>query len=319
MNGTMHAPSGRHSIAQHALAIAFVTATLLTACGDGQQQQRAAGEAADSITEKQGVDFSGRVPVDSLRVDCTGDGRSELVIASRSDALEEDPMLQGSFDRVDILSADSASRRLFVDPIDCGSSMEARDVTGDDVSDVIVYLDAGGNNPITSRGMHLYGLNERDEVTLIFHASSGAPRLRDLDEDGDSEILLSDQFWGMVPHSEAIGFITQVYTYDGGMYVPARERFRTYFSPILAQKRTAYNQLRRETGGSEEARSQLYLRMADYLVWSYARGGASEAAALWRAERDFLHSALSAEQFEDLRTFVDDVQTMEHERSGGLS
>ena len=320
----MQAPSGWNSIMQRTMTVilvstVFFAAALFVGCGDGERQQRAAGDASDSSTASNAVDFSGRVPVDSLRVDCTGDGTHELVVASRPDSLEEDPLLRGSFDRVDILSADSTASRLFVDPVDYGRSMEAREITGDGVSDVIVHLDAGGNNPITSRGMHVYGLNDRDQVTLLFYTASGRPRLRDLDGDGDSEILLSDQFWGMVPHSEALGFTSQIYTYDNGMYVPARDRFEAYFAPILNAKRTAYEQLRRAPVDGEEARSQLYLRMADYLAWSYARGGVNAAASLWRSERGFLRSALSAEQFEDLRTFVNDVQQMEREQSGGLS
>ncbi len=319
MNKYIHAPFGWNSIVRPTLTMMICAAVFLAACGDGQRRNTGAADAADSTAQKQGVDFSGRTPVDTLHVDCTGDGTPEMAIASRSDSLEQDPMLRGSFDRVDILTSDPPVRRLFFDLVDYGRSMESRDLTGDGVGDIIVHLDAGGNNPITSRGMHCYGLNDNDEVTLLFYAASGLPRLQDLDDDGDSEILLSDQFWGMVPHSEAIGFTVQIFTYEHGLYVPARERFRPYFTPILAKRRSAYERLRRAPVDSEEARLQLYLRMADYLVWSYARGGATEAAARWRAEREFLRSALSAEQFEDLRSFVDDVQEMDHEQIGGMS
>jgi hypothetical protein len=81
----------------------------------------------------------------------------------------------------------------------------------------------------------------------------------------------------------------------------------------------AYEQLRNDDRSVEELRTRRYLRFAEYLVWSYARDGASSAGALWRAEREYLRSALSGEQCDDLESFVDEVQAMEHEQLRGLS
>ncbi|MBN1447494.1 MAG: hypothetical protein JXA28_06155 [Bacteroidetes bacterium] len=293
----------------------------ISSCGDPGRQARMDDRQTDTAQDATDGNLGHRIIVDSLFTDCTGDGVPELVLTSRTDSLDGDPIMHGGFDRVDILSPEPSGgyRRLFFDVVDYGRSLDARDVTGDNISDVIVLLDAGGNNPIASRGMHLYGRNDKGNVTLLFYSSSGHPVLRDLNDDGSSEILLSDQFWGMVAHSDVIGFTSEIYTFDAGTYVAAKERFPSYFDSILRQKRAEYEQLRNDERGGEEQRTRRYLRFAEYLVWSYARGGASAAGVLWRTEREYLRSVLSQEQCDDLESFVDEVQAMEHQARRGLS
>jgi hypothetical protein len=55
--------------------------------------------------------------------------------------------------------------------------------------------------------------------------------------------------------------------------------------------------------------------MAEYLVWSWARGGAARTVSVWRSENEFLRGALHEEQFDELEGFVEEANTMEHEQS----
>jgi hypothetical protein len=264
------------------------------------------------------MDVGAGTLVDSLQADMTGDGVTEAILLSRSDSLSRDPLLHALFDRVDIY--DSSRRpplRLFFDVVEDGRRAETGDVTGDGIDDLIVETDAGGNNPITSRGMHLYGRNADGAVTLLFYVSAGAPELRDLNGDGVSEVLVSDQFWGMMAHSEVIVFTRDVYAFDGRAYAPANTAFSAYFEKNLNERMRRFEKEKALPHLGDEARLRLYRRAADVLAWSFARGGAARAARLWRSEQQFLRGELFEEQYDDLSAFIDEVRTMEQSRQFG--
>lgn len=296
---------------RHAPLAVFLAAILLGGCGSGEEKRRAEAAADDSTRQAILPALEGSVLLDSVRADVNGDGVEELIVTSRIDEEAEDALLLDRFDRIDIYrQAAEGYRRLFLDVIDYGVSVECRDVTGDHVPDILVRLDAGGNNPIAAQGLHVYGLNAKGNMTLLFYSQSGAPVLRDLDGDGSMEILVSDQFWGMMAHSDVIGFTREVYAYDGEAYVFANDAFASWFDPIVAARKKDYEQARRAPD-SEEGRLMLYTRAAEYLVWNLARGGVHRLNAVWRAEQPFLRQKLSEEQFGDLEGFVDDINEME--------
>lgn len=257
----------------------------------------------------------GAVLVDSISADMTGDGVEELIILSQIEEYTDDPLLVDRFDRIDIFDRnDTGFTQLFVDPVDYGVAFSTEDVTGDGVTDLLVHLDAGGNNPISARGLHVYGLNASRKVMLLFYSPSGAPVLQDIDENGRKEILVAEQYWGMMPHSEVIGFIRFVYAFDGNSYVESNSRFVAWFDTILEKQRRAYTRTLRSSE-SEDQSNEVYLRAAEYLAWNLPRGGARRVRTVWRSEAEVLRRYLSDEQFSDLQTFVEDVTMMEQETS----
>ncbi len=298
------------------LTVAVLTLILLIGCGRNEHQEQQEAAAADSARQAIIPALEGSVLLDSVRVDVNGDGIDELIVTSRLDEDQDDTLLPDSFDRIDMYSqAVDGYHRLFLDVIDYGSSVNCEDVNGDGVLDVLVRIDAGGNNPITSQGLHVYGLNKKGNVTLLFFSSSGAPVLRDLDSDGSKEILVSDQFWGMMARSEVIGFTREVYSYNGESYVPANDEYAQWYDGILKVRKREYEKARSGSDG-EEGRAALYTTAVEYLVWNLARGGAKRLNAVWRSEKPFLQQHLSEEQFGDLESFVDDVNSMENELTG---
>jgi hypothetical protein len=296
----------------------FLAAALLlvmAGCGgDGRSAEQQNAEA-DSVRQAALPVLAGSVLIDSLRVDLTGDGVSELVVVSRAEDGVDDPLLIDRFDRLDVYEQGTGGyRRLYVDAIDYGLSLASEDVTGDGVADLIVRLDAGGNNPIATQGLHVYGRDSRGAVVLLFHSPSGAPALLDLDGDGRQEILVSDQFWGMMAHSDVIGFTREVYAFGGDSYELANTTYSKWFDTMLERHKRSYEQARR-AADSEEGRTRLYLRAAEYLVWNLSRGGAEQVNSVWFAERSFLRQRLGDEQYNDLEAFVEDVNAEESEQT----
>jgi hypothetical protein len=283
-------------------------------CGGKGNDAHDARAAGDSARQAALPALDGAMVRDSMRVDVNGDGAAELVIASRAEDGEDDPLLADRFDRIDVYAHGTEGfRRLFVDAVDYGTALDSADVTGDGVSDLLIRLDAGGNNPIATQGLHIYGRDTRGMVVLLFYSASGAPVLRDLDGDGRQEVLVSDQYWGMMAHSEVIGYTREVYAFAGDSYEKANTRFASWFNTMLASRRRTYEQARRGAD-SEEGRTRLYLEAAEYLVWHLGRGGVADLRTVWNAERSVLRQRLNDDQYDDLETFVDEATTEDQVR-----
>jgi hypothetical protein len=251
---------------------------------------------------------STRVVMDSLRADVAGDSLAEWIITSRT----ADGGAPG-FDRVEVFALDAGAgrwRSLFVDPVNDGARLLLRDVTGDGRDEVVVETDGGGNDPLASRGMDVYGRRNDGAFTVLFFAAEGAPELRDLDGDGRPEILLTAEYAGLMPRAEGITYTSGVYAYDGAAFTLANDRLRAWFDAIIAGKRLAMDRLRGARAGADPA--TLYRAAADWLLWSTARATPAQLRAAWDGVRESLRARLSAGQFDDLASLVRTEEDLQH-------
>ncbi len=277
-------------------------------CGSGDKSDRSDADGRDSTSSGTQLYAGDRILVDSVRVDFLGDGMPALVIATRGRSDSTTPA--DRFDRVDIFSMNSYRRPVFTDVLEYGSKFQTRDVTGDGLPEFVVEVDAGGNAPITSLGLHVYGRTAKGKITLLFFSGTGAPVLQDLDDDGVQEILVSDQYWGLMPHSEAVGFTRQVYAFNGSSYIAANNRFRNWYDKQIGSLRKAFEAHKQKALRSEEGRTRLYTAAVELLLWTWARGGAVDVKRTWRMEQKDMRSLLAEEHYEDVLNFVNDVEAM---------
>jgi hypothetical protein len=313
---TSYQISGRVITGKAASAVSVLLPLLMTmlllSCGGENRQDSDSRAAADSASTTSSWVSADRVLVDTLRVDFFGDGSPLMAVASR--LLEDSVMRAGYFDRIEIFPGIPGSRPLFTDVLEYGVRWTVRDITGDSLPECIVEVDAGGNAPMTSSGLHVYGKTAKGKITLIFFSPGGAPVLNDLDGDGSDEILVSDQYWGMMPHSEAVGFTKDIYAFDGARYVRANERFGAWFDRQLASCRKATTVLRVKSARGEDVRDALYTSTVELLLWTWARGGSQAVQQLWRKESRELRSLLPEEYLDDLQAFVEDVEVMRRQQ-----
>jgi hypothetical protein len=290
----------------------LILVLLLAACGGEDKQDADGRTAADSVSAATSWVSADRVFVDSVRVDFLGNGTPLLIVASR--LLADSVMRAGYFDRIEIFPDVPGSRPLFTDVLEYGARWSVRDVTGDSLPECIVEVDAGGNAPMTSSGLHVYGKTAKGKITLIFFSPGGAPVLNDLDGDGSEEILVSDQYWGMMPHSEAVGFTKDIYAFDGARYVRANERFSSWFDRQIESARKAATVLRVKSARGEDVRDALYTSTVELLLWTWARGGSQAVQRFWKKESRELRTLLPEDYMDDLQAFVEDVEVMRQQQ-----
>jgi hypothetical protein len=251
--------------------------------------------------------------VDSFRVDFHGDSLPALVVTTR--LLDDGTVPAGGFDRIDIYAPASWNRPVCTDILEYGIRSETRDITGDGLPELIVHVDAGGNNPVASMGMHVYGRGAAMKITQIFYSAEGAPVLRDLDNNGTMQILVSDQYWGMMPHSEAVLFTRDVHAFDGSRYVPATSAYAHWYAAEIAGRRKAFVALKNRDAGGGEMREQLYSAAVELLVWTWAASGNAGVQQTWKKEARALRTLLPEQYYDDLLTFVEDVDIMSRQEA----
>jgi hypothetical protein len=261
-----------------------------------------------SSPRERGIVDAGWELVDSVRVDLDVDGRSELVVTTR-DAAGPSAMLPGSaFDRIEVF-ADSAGRwtSRFVDAVDAGVRLSFEDVARTGTVQVLVYSDGGGNNPIASRGLSIYGVRD-GRYGLWFYAQDGDPAVLDLDGDDVREVLLSGEYWGMMPHAEAISYTEIVYGFDGRAWVPANDLHRGWFDGQIAAREKSYRRVLRARPEDVDAHAMdVHRAFAEWILWTAARGDLRAVQRVWTREQPLLAEVLSEDQLDDLDIIVQDI------------
>ncbi len=263
---------------------------------------------ADPSTTPRPIVGAGWELVDSVRVDLDVDGRPELVVTSR-DAAGPSAMLPGAaFDRIEVFG-DSAGRwsSMFVDAVDGGMRLSFEDLTRSGTVALLVYTDGGGNNPVASRGLSIYGLR-KGRIALQFYAQEGDPSVLDLDGDQVREVLLSGEYWGMMPHADGISYTEIVYAFNGEAWMPANDLHGAWFDRQITARRNVYRKLMRARVTDEDAHAiDVHRAFVEWILWAAARGDASAVQQIWSNEQNALARVLGEDQLDDLDIIVQDI------------
>jgi hypothetical protein len=286
-------------------------ATMVLAAGCGRKENPPAPQKPRLLSEGTFNPYdTARVIVDTIHVDLDKDGIPEFVVTSRDAALAPDPLLPKSFDRLEVFRYDTVRKAFtsfFIDPVESGSSVRFTDVTRRGLVEIVVTTNAGGNDPIASQGLSVFGSRADGRFAVIFYANSGAPQIRDLNGDRVPEILVTEEYWGVMSHDEAIAYTASVHSFDGNEFVENNLRFSAHFDAEIGRCRADYQRAKAAKGKSAADFSfDTYRAFTDWLLWLIAKGDLYELRKVWGAEKQFLSLRLSAEQYEDLDGLVQD-------------
>ena len=246
------------------------------------------------------------VILDSILIDLSGDGTDEAMLTFGERALQDDPMTAGSFQRLQVFQysdMDSLYKPMFVDVFDYGSNFYFRDVLNTGNPEIVVEVDAGGNNPILSRGIHIYGYRNDNTFSLLFYSSGGNPEFEDLNDDGVQEILVTGEYWGTLERSESITFTEEIYAFNGTSYAYANSEFGGYFNANITQLERQYRKTKRSAKSGDPG-GELYKATIELFLWVAAKGDAEGIDELWAKEKDLLRESIPFEQYNELQEFV---------------
>ena len=263
---------------------------------------------------------STRIIMDSVHADLDNDGISEFVLTSRAAVTGPDQLDSFTFDRLEVFRYDSTRAlytSLFIDPVENGTGMSFQDVTHRGMMEIVVKTGSGGNDPISSTGVCIYGRRQDGTFTVLFVETSGAPELRDLNGDHIPELIIRDEYWGVMSHDEAIEYTSEVHAFNGNEFVESNLKFGGYFDAEIARRRADYQQIKTRKGTPSDAAFNTYRAFTDLMLWLISKGDLYEVRKVWTSEKRFLSQRLAQDQFDDIDGLVQDALAEQQQASLG--
>ena len=277
-----------------------------------------AGEDKDKISSagvKEGsVDFrveyySPRKIYKIEKEDLNGDGNREIVVLS---VIKDSGSVSDyyNFDMMEIFSLDKSREKyekIFSDTVDYSEECRFESLAGDSTRQILVYTNAGGNDKIMSSGMFVYGMDREGKVNLIKYFDSGLPEIKDLNKDNTKQILIKDEYWGVMPHTEVIYYTKEIYIYENGNLLQSNQTFGEYYDKVINELKPRYYGLKRKLDAGMQAVDlsyPLYREALEVIVNYTAKGDMNELRKFWNEESDYLEKHIPGDEYTDMRDFI---------------
>lgn len=247
------------------------------------------------------------------KVDLNNDGVREIIVMSVAKDTAEKYNDYYNFDMLEVfaLNADKKSFvKILSDTVDYATECRFADLGNDSSRQILVETYSGGNDAITSNGMFVYNMAAPDKIELIKYFDSGDPKIANLNKDSSKVILLSDEFWGVMPQVNVISFVKEIYKMeDGKLKIKNSEFEKFYEDKIIVLKENYYGVKKKVEMGMQIANMSypLYREAAEVIVNYYAKDDMDGLKKFWDEEKDALQKNVTYEEFTDLSNFVKKV------------
>jgi hypothetical protein len=203
---------------------------------------------------------------------------------------------------------DSSWKIAEVDSFAYGTDIYVQDITRDGKPDIVVHTHTDSTGDADGDGLAIWSAHDGN-WKQIFRSVTGDPALQDIDNDSLPEIILHGYYAGMLPNTEAMGYVSDIYAFDGVKYSEAKNHYPTFFSDLVAQAKEKYMQAKTQTPISapitDEVNFTLYKPCLQALAALRTSGDTSGARAFWESEKDYLSRMIPQEQFIDLQSFAE--------------
>lgn len=258
---------------------------------------------------------SSRAVVHTFKKDLGVRGSTFYVVTSKDTTIQTEAGYSIPFDRVEIFRFDSLKWKfesLLVDVFEYGRETEFRDLTNDGKEEIIVHRDAGGNDPVASCGLYVYGWTSDTTLDILFYNDDGNPRVQDIDGDHTQEIVVSGEFRGVMPHALVIPYTLGIHTFDGEKFTQNNLTYIVYFMKRIARAKKLYEKKKKKLIRQLNADDYpLYREFAEWIIWVSASGNVQLAKTIWAREHAFLENRLPEEQFDDLDSFIIELDSVD--------
>ncbi|MBS1492861.1 MAG: hypothetical protein JST55_05105 [Bacteroidetes bacterium] len=295
-------------------------AVLLAGCSKKEVKQESPANNNNSTLSAAGTgekDKNFKVQYASPRVvykieeaDLDNNGKDEYIVFSvANDTLNKTAHQFYKFDMMEVFVKDSVSnsyRKISTDTVDFSDEYWIMNLEKDKSKQIIVKTNMGGNDVVNSRGMYVFNY-EKDKVNLVKYFDTGNPEVKDVNSDGNKEILVSDSFFGILPESSAIYYTSEIFKYNDGKLNQCNKEFKKYFLDKASAALDEYNKVKDRVNKGEKIKSSeylLYKKVAEIILAYSAAGENSTAAKFWSDDNAFLQKNLAEDEYQDLKKFI---------------
>ncbi|MBV6477857.1 MAG: hypothetical protein HGGPFJEG_00602 [Ignavibacteria bacterium] len=307
------------------LLLLILILTIAPGCGkdDKKTTEKHSGEEKEIPDKKElssagvkehGVEFSIEYELPRKfykieKVDLNSDGKNEIIVFSTLKDSVEKFVSFYNFDMIEIFVLDSALskyKKVLSDTVDYSENYYFEDLAKNGIKQILIQTNSGGNDAVASRGMFIYEM-DRDAVRLVKYFDTGDPVLKDLKNDGRKEILVTDVFWGIMPHVNVIYYTAGIYKYENGDLKLVNPEFGEYYEGRLKELKEKYYGIKKkvEMGMQPVDLSYpLYREAAEVFVNYIAKGDLAGLKKFWDEEKNSLKDNLPEDEFKDLENYI---------------
>lgn len=243
-------------------------------------------------------------------VDLDNNGRDEYIVFSiANDSLNKDLMRFYKFDMMEVFIKDSVNnsyKKISTDTVDFSDEYWIMNLEKDKSKEIFVKTNMGGNDVVNSKGMYVFNYDS-SKVKLVKYFDTGNPEIKDVNADGNKEILVSDSFFGILPESGSIYYIAEIYKYYNGTLIKSNREFKQFFDGEADKSMKEYRQVKDRINNGEKIKSSeylLYKRAAEIILNFYASGDINKVNKFWNDEISFLQKNLAEDEYDDLKKFI---------------
>ena len=243
-------------------------------------------------------------------VDLDNNGKDEYIVFSiANDSLNKGIMQFYKFDMMEIFVKDSINnsyKKISTDTVDFSDEYWIMNLEKDKSKQILIKTNMGGNDVVNSRGLYVFNYDSA-KVKLIKYFDTGNPEIKDVNGDGNKEILVSDSFFGILPESSSIYYIAEIYKYNNGTLIKSNKEFKQFFDAEADNAIKEYQRVKDRVNKSEKIKSSeylLYKRTAEIILCFYAGGDYSRITKFWSDENPFLQKNLAEDEYDDLKKFI---------------
>lgn len=242
--------------------------------------------------------------------DLNNDRSKEIIVLSVIKDTTQKYVSFFNFDMIEIFSLNKDKRKfekIFSDTVDYSTECRFEALEKNGFKQILINTNTGGNDKITSNGMFIFGMNDSGKINLINFFDSGDPVIADIKKDSTKQILVSDEYWGVMPEPNVIGFVKDIFMLENNELVLKNSEFGEYYeNKITGLKEKYYGLKKKVEVGMQPVNLAfpLYREAVEVIVNYYAKGDMQGLAKFWNEEKDSLQKNIPADEFTDLSNFV---------------
>lgn len=253
---------------------------------------------------------SPRVVYKVEEVDLDNNGKDEYVVLSvANDSLNKEAHQFYKFDMMEVFVKDSVNnsyKKISTDTVDFSDEYWIMNLEKDKSKQIIVKTNMGGNDVVNSRGMYVFNYDS-SKINLVKYFDTGNPQVKDLNGDGNKEVVVEDSYRGVLPEAGAVYYTAEIYKYTAGKLVKSNAEFKSYYSGQLDNLFNEFEKMKGRIAGGEKVKASeypLYRQAVQIIMYYISTEDYNSVSKFWNSQNDYLKKNLQDDEYEDLKKFI---------------
>lgn len=273
------------------------------------------GNLSSSGIKESGKEFdvrynSPRKIYNIVKEDVNNDGNREIFVLSILKDTADKFSSYYNFDMVEVFSLDRSSEKyvkILTDTVDYSTEISFENIPKDESKLILIKTNTGGNDPLNSEGMFVYQMKDSANIEMLKYFETGSPEVKDLNMDGNKELIILDQFLGLMPQVNAVSFIREIYTMKDNKLILSNEEFPEVYDKKISELIDNYNSLKKKVEMGMQPMDlsyPLYRETAEIFVNYYSKGDMEGLKKFWDKEKESLKKNIPNDEYQDLNNFI---------------